>query len=193
MASTRPTSIVAVGLGVALLASPAAEATPTTFGSNAYEFVDGGISWPDAKLAAEVRVFDGVSGHLVTIGSAGENAFVLSLLAGLTGDWLGVWIGATDRDTEGDWRWVTGEALSFSNWAAGQPDDYELMQDYAVMLAKPVFAGQSAGEWDDIPEFFAVGYVVEFDDVAAVPEPSTLMLVGLGVVALDRRRRRRTA
>ena len=63
-----------------LVASPAG-ATPVTFGNNAYKFISGFFSFDQAIAAAQAQTFNGVSGHLVTITSASENAFVLSLIA----------------------------------------------------------------------------------------------------------------
>ncbi len=62
------------------------------------------LSWDQARAAAETKTFAGVSGYLVTITSAEENAFVASRIPGASN----VWIGASDAAVEGDWRWVTG-------------------------------------------------------------------------------------
>ena len=36
----------------------------------------------------------------------------------------GVWIGGTDRQVEGDWRWVTsGQRLALSHWNDGEPNN----------------------------------------------------------------------
>lgn len=36
---------------------------------------------------------------------------------------IDAYLGASDRDTEGTFAWVTGEAWGFDNWAAGEPND----------------------------------------------------------------------
>jgi hypothetical protein len=97
-------------------AAPAG-ASPIVFDANAYEFIAGAFSFDQANAAAQAQTFNGASGHLVTIMSATENVFVLGLISSIEHS---VWIGATDRDVEGVWRWVTGEQ-SWQGGAAGTP------------------------------------------------------------------------
>jgi hypothetical protein len=44
--------------------------------NNHYDFVSTNITWHNAKAEAESLTYMGVSGHLVTITSASENAFI---------------------------------------------------------------------------------------------------------------------
>ncbi|MDD7914473.1 HYR domain-containing protein [Polaribacter ponticola] len=48
-------------------------------------------------------------GHLVTISNAAENLFVSQFNSGR------IWIGHTDRDTEGQWKWINNEPVSYTN------------------------------------------------------------------------------
>ena len=59
------------------------------------------LSWTEAKQACEE-----MGGHLVTITSQEENDFVQSLHRGGS---VQAWIGMSELDEIGNWKWVTGE------------------------------------------------------------------------------------
>jgi hypothetical protein len=69
-------------------------------------------------------------GHLVTLHSAAENAFVADLIAPLVSGDDRVSIGATDGKAENDnggsgpFRWVTGEPFTYTRWDGVEPDGY---------------------------------------------------------------------
>ena len=66
---------------------------------NYYTYVeDDGISWTDAKTAAENSTYNGVNGHLVTMTRQNEHDFIAGMF-GYCDDTL--WIGLTDQGIEG--------------------------------------------------------------------------------------------
>jgi hypothetical protein len=125
-----------------------------------YEYVRGNTTWNNANAAAQGSSFCGLTGHLVTIASAAENAFVVSLGGG--GD-LRPWIGLTDAAAEGDYQWVTGEPLCFTNWSPGEPNDFGGVEEFIEMFGN--------GAWNDNTDFttFNQGYVVEYEAPLADP------------------------
>jgi cysteine-rich repeat protein len=61
----------------------------------------------------------GFGGHLPTIGSAGEDdAAAAAVHAGDT-----PWLGGDDIAAEATFRWTTGEAFDYTNFAVGKPDN----------------------------------------------------------------------
>ncbi|KAK0150633.1 C-type lectin domain family 4 member M [Merluccius polli] len=62
--------------------------------------------------------------YLVVINSREEQEFVRRQAGG---QWF--WIGLSDRDTEGTWKWVDGTIMTSSFWESGQPDDYGGAED----------------------------------------------------------------
>jgi hypothetical protein len=152
-----------------------------------YEFIAAdGISWTDAKAAAEARTLFGQTGYLATITSVEENGFVYSKLQGE--GWLGGQeIGGVNS---GDWRWVTGpEALEdngnglkfwdgnvggvaipgvYQNWISGEPNNWNNNESYLHM--------RTSGQWNDFPLLSYTnqadrinGYVVEYGGIACTP------------------------
>jgi hypothetical protein len=88
-----------------------------------------------------------MGGHLVTVTSSGENAFLFGL-------WPSGWIGLTDEVTEGTWKWVTGETFSYSNWNSGEPNNSN-NEDYIQFVG--------SGKWNDLNNSSSLAYVIEFD------------------------------
>ena len=72
-----------------------------------------------AQTAAKNSTYNGISGHLFTITTANENTFVANLVP----DASHSWIGQTDENTEGTYKWVTDEPYSYSKWAPHQRDN----------------------------------------------------------------------
>ena len=69
-----------------------------------YKVVNHGsnITWSAAKTAAEASTLNGLSGYLASITSYQENTFI-DEKAGVN-----AWLGGTDADTEGCWKWSGG-------------------------------------------------------------------------------------
>jgi Ca2+-binding RTX toxin-like protein len=117
-----------------------------------YGVVLGQIRWTDAKAAAE-----GFGGHLATITSAPEDAFVLGLLEPPGGIWLGGFQPKGSPEPDGNWQWVTGEPFDYTNWSPGEPNEGLPEENYLQATF------ETPDAWNDGPNDFdrGNGYVVE--------------------------------
>lgn len=151
-----------------------------------YEFVPAAaISWADARTAAEGRSYFGLQGYLVTVTSAGENAFIQGKLSGQG------WMGASTPvfTVPRTWSWVTGPEAGtafftqtgqhsagsgggvaidglYDAWAGGEPNNWSDMESYAHFYVD--------GSWNDYPgEIGSIaGYVVEYGGLEGDPTVS---------------------
>ena len=72
------------------------------------------LSW------AESRDFCSALGaSLVKMETEGENNF---LRDSVSQEGRHFWIGATDSDTEGDWRWLDGTSVNKTFWSGSEPN-----------------------------------------------------------------------
>ncbi len=93
------------------------------------------IAYEDATWDAAKRAAERLGGHLATIASQSENSQAYQLVAADDSLWyidpynngIGPWIGgyqpAGSPEPGGGWRWVTGEAFNYTNWAPGEPNN----------------------------------------------------------------------
>ncbi|KAK3610569.1 hypothetical protein CHS0354_009006 [Potamilus streckersoni] len=86
-------------------------------GKSCYFFSISKETWIRAKRACE-----NMGGHLATLATVAEDAFVSSYLKSIQShlsDGKYVWLGGHDLFSEGQWKWVTGETFSYTNWRKG--------------------------------------------------------------------------
>ena len=112
---------------------------------------------------------------------------------------MGPWLGATDVVQEGVWRWITGEAWTYSNWLPGEPNNHFPGEHYLHFFAHPNSPDPMAPTWnDEFNEYpYNRSYLVEYETEPVhgqVPEPTSLVLwSGLGVMGLISARRGKSA
>lgn len=136
-------------------------------GYGRYQIIMGAYTWSQAKANAESH-----GGHLATITSEAEWVAMQQVLgATLSGNMI--WLGGTDEAQEGVWKWVTGEAWSYTRWASGEPNNdawYDISgEDY---LEKYV-----DGTWNDISKSGSgqgiIGYLFEIGWYTSPTNPDT--------------------
>lgn len=133
-----------------------------------------GITWTEAKEAAEASSEGGCPGYLVSITSAEENEFIATNLpeaipiAG-RGYWIGAEQAPGSEEPAGGWGWVSGESFEYAHWSAGQPDNIsplgpEVDEDVAHYSGGTGFGfGSPEPRWSDLNRAeLAPGYVVEY-------------------------------
>ncbi len=108
------------------------------FNGHWYQRIDQAMTWTQAKTLCESS-----GGYLATIISQAENDFIANRLV-IPGNHL-AWLGATDSDSEGIWKWTTGESWAYTNWSPGQPDNgCGGAEDYLHM-----WFSEYPGKWND--------------------------------------------
>jgi hypothetical protein len=150
------------------------------------------ITWSEARTAAEILSYSGVQGHLATINSAEENIALYQAFGftGLDNLWLGGYQPQGSEEPAGGWTWVTGELFTFTNWPSTEPSNTNGNENFLVYAWSPNAYGV---QWNDAADGQARGYVVEYEsgpDPSHVPEPSTMLLLGSGLVGLVAFRKR---
>ena len=137
-----------------------------------------------------------LGGNLATINDVAEDQWVFStfdsiaVAAAPLSNRKSLLVGLTDRSTEGTFEWISGEALSYTNWFAGQPQSSTVGEDYVgIALSTNAFIGD--GKWHDI-DFINNDVVFAVAEVAVVPEPSaSVLFVASSLVLYSVRQRKR--
>ena len=91
------------------------------FEGSCYEFFAESVSWD----TAEQRCIEW-GGHLASVESFEEDAFIGAwpALLGINAlDGSGLWLGGTDAQSDGDFRWWDDRPLGYAGWAGDQPNN----------------------------------------------------------------------
>jgi hypothetical protein len=172
-------------------ATPQASDTNPETGHYFEVYVAPGVTWDVAKACADSKSDpSGVPGHLATITSSSEDAWVDGLRngAGLGQVWIGGVQATGSAEPGGGWRWENNEgpfsgtnnnpALpGYTNWAASEPNNDGGNESH-LTLGRYGFGGGWNDEGSAIGSI--AGFIVEYD----VPR-SAACVVGVDCETID--------
>ena len=147
------------------IAKPVTTIPNTVTFSNSSYYLTTASSWTNAQAQAKA-----MGGNLVTINSQAEQ----DLLFTTFGKNESFWTGLNDAKQEGKFEWVSGESVTYTNWAAGQPDNYGGNEDYALMW------NPRSGLWNDGNENNNVRGIVEVNRLFTGNDKGNLYQYRLG-------------
>lgn len=147
---------------------PIIPSTAVEFNGHYYQVYDNSMTWTEAKEYCEK-----LGGHLVTITSIEENNYIKDLVVS-NGKKNAYWLGASDSETEGVWKWVTGEPFEFSDWGTDEPNQ-DGEENYLELLVNAI---NYSLKWNDsnlnggggMVSLQNHGFICEWDEI---PEPGS--------------------
>lgn len=177
---------IAAVLGLFLVITTSPAVGVNTIGGSIYNpasghnyYLVGEGTWSQAEAFAIT-----LGGHLVTINDAAENAWLFANFL-TPNPTINPWIGLQDIDNNNTWEWISGEPVTYLNWADGEPNfSFERVSN--LYPADHPLAGQWNNAYDD-PSSGVLYGIVE------VPEPSSFALSIISGVSLLTVRRRHNA
>jgi len=136
-----------------------------SFNNHQYDLYGDKLSYHAARLFASTQMNECFSsGYVVTITSEEENTFVAGMLNFLPNGGHTALTGATDRDTEGNFKWETGEHFIYKNWGPGEPNDYSDGEDCVhVGWGSSNTVTGLYDMWNDIPCSHSDYFIIEYD------------------------------
>jgi len=161
------------------------EATNTfVWNNHTYSLFNKNMTWNEAKAYCE-----SLGGHLVTITTDVENDAIVSAFGSDAKNCY--WVGLYRETTNMEWKWVTGEEISYTNWASNEPnDDRDQGECYVHMFGKEYTGGlgtKYAGDWNDASDDGALyassyydlnnfGFICEFDKLVLEPSEEAYVM-----------------
>ncbi|MBQ4404016.1 MAG: hypothetical protein II857_06345 [Selenomonadaceae bacterium] len=125
-------------------------------GHKYYVYSNVADTWEAAEAYCE-----SLGGHLAVINDSEENNAIVSYLFSRNEDKI-YYIGFSDAEHEGNWTWVTGEAVTYTNWASGEPNNHgeRGAENYACIVPRN---GKFIDKWNDRYFFSGDYFICEWD------------------------------
>jgi hypothetical protein len=87
-----------------------------------------------------------LGGHLATVRNQAEEDWLLKTFGNYSGAQRLLWIGLSDREKKFHFTWSSGESVSYTSWAKGEPNNAGRGEDF-VAIYQP--GHDQAGKWND--------------------------------------------
>ncbi len=125
-----------------------------------FAIINGPFSWEEARMDAISK-----NGRLAIIDNDEKQNIVESIASQLE-DHIMLWIGLSDSQTEGHWKWINGTELNYNNWGPDEPNA-NANEDYATFSTGGW--GMNFGQWmDTLPYGLADDewdYIIEYTEL----------------------------
>ena len=124
-----------------------------------YKVFKQSITWKDAQAFCK-----SLGGNLAMPKTQELGDFIINIATQYNLN--GLWLGATDEETEGVWKWVDGTTMTYNNWNNGEPNNSGGNEHYLKTYTK-----NNSGKWNDLANNNTVnisGFICEFDLINTV-------------------------
>ncbi|KAL4221709.1 hypothetical protein ACF0H5_019964 [Mactra antiquata] len=109
------------------------------YGDSCYELINGSqVTWTLAEGTCKRN-----GGHLAHIRNVDEQNYIVDFLKRHSSN-LATWIGLTDSYSEGNFKWTSGEPVTYTNWMPGYNGTHHSAEDCVVLLPN------NTGKWDEV-------------------------------------------
>jgi hypothetical protein len=99
-----------------------------SFNGHYYALTSGPSNWLVAENAAVA-----LGGHLVSITSAAEQTFINSTFLAAPNNKTTYWMGFIDQLNNSVFTWTSGEAVTYTNWNPGEPNNFGGNENYGTI------------------------------------------------------------
>ncbi len=139
------------------------------------------MNWTAAEFQARAN-----GAHLVTINDADENNWIFNTLLPAAPAYIGAWIGIWDGETEGAFRWISGEPVTYVNWKPNVPNDNGGIEDYGHIYTS---ISDTPIQWNDWKGGHSLPGIVErrISNAIATHSGSDSPRVGVSILSVGDR------